>query len=67
MRSVRSARIPIIWPNHRTKAELGEALKAMSDLDYVRPDEVATIPVIEREVRHVVYGPLADFPSGPMS
>ena len=32
----------------------------MSDLDYVRADEVAAIPVIEREVNHVVYGPLAE-------
>jgi uncharacterized protein (DUF169 family) len=45
--------------------ELGEALKAMCDLDYVRPDEVATIPVIKQEVKHVVYGPLAQFPLFP--
>ena len=42
------------------QADLAEALKAMGDLDYVRADEVAAIPVIEREVKHVVYGPLAD-------
>ena len=45
-------------PSHQ--AELTEALKAMSDLDYVRPEEVAAIPVIEREVKYVVYGPLAE-------
>ena len=45
-------------PSHQT--ELTEALAAMSALDYVRAEEVSAIPVIEREVRHVVYGPLAD-------
>ena len=45
-------------PSHQ--AELTEALKAMSDLDYVRAEEVAALPVIEREVKHVVYGPLAE-------
>jgi uncharacterized protein (DUF169 family) len=47
------------------QAELAEALKAMNDLDYVRPEEVTAIPVIKREVKHVVYGPLADFPLDP--
>ena len=42
--------------------ELQEALKAMSGLDYVRDDEVAAIPTLQREARHAVYGPLADFP-----
>jgi uncharacterized protein (DUF169 family) len=47
------------------QVELQEALKAMSGLDYVREEEVAAIPVIERQSRHVVYGPLADFPLDP--
>lgn len=42
--------------------ELQEALQAMSGLDYVREAEVAAIPVLQREVQHAVYGPLADFP-----
>src|SRR6266540_3114541 len=37
----------------------------MNNLDYVRPEEVAAIPVIKREVKHVIYGPLADFPLDP--
>jgi uncharacterized protein (DUF169 family) len=45
--------------------ELQQALKAMSGLDYVREEEVAAIPVVQRQVRHVVYGPLADFPLDP--
>jgi uncharacterized protein (DUF169 family) len=46
-------------------SELAEALKAMSGLDYVRPEEVGAIPVIKREVKHVIYGPLAEFPLEP--
>ena len=42
--------------------ELGACLEAMMGLDYVREEEVAAIPVLQREVKHVLYGPLADFP-----
>src|SRR5262245_26875380 len=45
--------------------ELRQTLEAMSGLDYVREEEVAAIPVVQRQVRHVVYGPLADFPIDP--
>ena len=46
-------------------SELSDALKAMCDLDYVRPEEVAAIPLIKQEVKHVIYGPLAVFPLFP--
>jgi uncharacterized protein (DUF169 family) len=52
-------------PARNYLAELSEALKAMCDLDYVRPEEVATIPLIKQEVKHVIYGPLAAFPLFP--
>ncbi len=45
--------------------ELHDALQAMSGLDYVRADEIAAIPVVERVVKHIVYGPLAQFLSAP--
>jgi uncharacterized protein (DUF169 family) len=45
--------------------ELTASLRAMSGLGYVRDDEVATIPVLDRRVTHAVYGPLADFPVDP--
>ena len=45
--------------------ELRASLEAMTGLDYVREEEVAAIPVLQREVRHVLYGPLADFPTEP--
>ena len=50
-------------PSHQS--ELGDALAAMSGLDYVRAEEVAAIPVVQREVKHVVYGPLAECRSDP--
>jgi uncharacterized protein (DUF169 family) len=46
-------------------AELQEALQAMSGLDYVRSEEVAAIPILRREVKHVIYGPLAKFQADP--
>jgi uncharacterized protein (DUF169 family) len=52
-------------PSTRHQAELRDALQAMSGLDYVRADEVAAIPVIQRAVKHIVYGPLAEFRSAP--
>ena len=45
--------------------ELRTALEAMTGLDYVRAEEVAAIPVVHREVKHAVYGPLSDFPAEP--
>jgi uncharacterized protein (DUF169 family) len=52
-----------LTPAPATQAgELQEALQAMRGLDYVRPEEVAAIPTLQREARHAVYGPLADFP-----
>lgn len=46
-------------------AELRYALQAMSGLDYVRPEEVASIPVMEKPTKHVLYGPLVEFPVNP--
>ena len=45
--------------------ELRTTLEAMTGLDYVREEEVAAIPVVQRAVRHALYGPLADFPVEP--
>jgi uncharacterized protein (DUF169 family) len=49
-------------PGSNYAAELGEALSAMTNLNYVRPSEVAALPVIKDAVAHVIYGPLAQFP-----
>ena len=45
--------------------ELGAALEAMIGLDYVREEEVAAIPVLQRQAKHAVYGPLREFPLDP--
>ena len=52
-------------PSASYQSELADVLAAMSGLDYVRAHEVAAIPVVERAVKHVVYGPLAEFLSAP--
>jgi uncharacterized protein (DUF169 family) len=52
-------------PSLSYRTELKHALEAMSGLDYVREEEVAAIPVVQREVTHVIYGPVADFPLDP--
>ena len=45
--------------------ELRTTLQAMMGLDYVREEEVAAIPVLQREAGHALYGPLAEFPTEP--
>jgi uncharacterized protein (DUF169 family) len=52
-------------PSATHQTELHDVLQVMSGLDYVRADEIAAIPVVECKVKHVVYGPLAEFSSAP--
>ena len=52
-------------PSQSLQREVHEALQAMSGLDYVREEEVATIPVVQRNAKHVIYGPLSEFPINP--
>jgi uncharacterized protein (DUF169 family) len=52
-------------PSSSHAGELQEALKAMAGLDYVRAEEVTAIPFVQRRAKHVIYGPLADFPIAP--
>ena len=49
-------------PSTSYSDELGDVLKVMADLDYVTEDEVATIPVLNRKSKHVVYAPLGEAP-----
>ena len=56
------------WRSRRPayQSELQDALQAMSGLDYMRDrDEVAAIPVVQHEVRYVLYGPLVEFRTDP--
>jgi uncharacterized protein (DUF169 family) len=46
-------------------AELGRVLQVMSEMTYVREEDVAAIPRLEREAKHVIYAPLASTPVAP--
>lgn len=43
----------------------GDALKVFADLEYVRKQDIASIPVLGRRSAYVIYGPLASIPSMP--
>ena len=45
--------------------ELEKTLGTMISLDYIREQEVQSIPVVEKPSRHVIYGPLSDIPMQP--
>lgn len=45
--------------------DLQDTLKVFGDLGYARPEDMPFIPVVERESKVVVYGPLARFPLRP--
>jgi uncharacterized protein (DUF169 family) len=46
-------------------ADLQDALKVFGDLTYVRPEDLAAIPVLADRPRYIVYGPLAQMPLAP--
>ena len=52
-------------PTPQSRAELVRVLQVMSDLTYVREQDVAQIPRLTREIRYVVYAPLAEAPVTP--
>jgi uncharacterized protein (DUF169 family) len=45
--------------------DLQDALKVFADLTYVRDEDLAAIPVLQKKAQHVVYGPLADTTATP--
>jgi uncharacterized protein (DUF169 family) len=47
------------------ESERRDALAVFADLGYVRPSDIATIPVLSERPRHVVYSPLAAAPVPP--
>jgi uncharacterized protein (DUF169 family) len=48
-----------------SKADLSDALKVFADLTYVRPEDLAMLPVLAQKPKHVIYGPLAQTPGEP--
>lgn len=47
------------------QTDLEDALKVFGDLGYVRPEDMPFIPVLNRSLKAVVYGPLASIPVTP--
>jgi uncharacterized protein (DUF169 family) len=47
------------------QTDLMDALKVFGDLDYVRPEDLALIPVLGSQPAFVVYAPLAESPLPP--
>jgi uncharacterized protein (DUF169 family) len=45
--------------------DLQDALKVFADLTYVRPEDLAAIPVLGAKAKYVIYGPLAEAPAAP--
>jgi uncharacterized protein (DUF169 family) len=48
--------------NDGVNADLQDALKVFGDLGYVRPEDMPFIPVLQRQAKVVVYGPLDSIP-----
>jgi len=54
-----------LQPSPAQQADLMDALKIFGELDYVRPEDVALIPVLESRPGSIVYAPLANSPLPP--
>jgi uncharacterized protein (DUF169 family) len=48
-----------LQPSPAQQADLMDALKVFADLEYVRPQDLAQIPVLQSKPEYVVYAPLA--------
>src|SRR6202012_5184853 len=54
-----------LQPSPAQQTDLMDALKVFSELDYVRPEDLFLIPVLQSQPGYVVYAPLADSPLPP--
>jgi uncharacterized protein (DUF169 family) len=52
-------------PSPAQQTDLMDALKVFGELDYVRPEDLASIPVLGSQPGYVIYAPLADSPLPP--
>src|SRR5262245_24907321 len=48
-----------------TDSELGQVLKVFAELTYVRNEDIAQIPVMNRRPKFLVYGPLSESAAAP--
>lgn len=54
-----------LQPSPAQQADLMDALKVFADLGYVRPEDIAQIPVLNAASKHVLYSPLSTCPLPP--
>ncbi|HTZ56730.1 MAG TPA: DUF169 domain-containing protein [Acidobacteriaceae bacterium] len=54
-----------LQPSPGQQADLTDALRVFADLEYVRPQDLALIPVLGSQPAHVMYAPLAETPTPP--
>jgi len=54
-----------LQPSPAQQADLMDALKVFADLSYVRPEDVAAIPVLKSQPQIVIYSPLASCTVAP--
>jgi uncharacterized protein (DUF169 family) len=54
-----------LQPSQGYQVDLGDALRVFQQLGYVREEDIPTIPVLQSQLRHVVYSPLAETPLPP--
>jgi uncharacterized protein (DUF169 family) len=54
-----------LQPSAAQQVDLMDALKIFGELDYVRPEDVAMIPVLPSRPGYVLYAPLAESPLPP--
>ncbi|HVW79243.1 MAG TPA: DUF169 domain-containing protein [Alloacidobacterium sp.] len=54
-----------LQPTPAQQTDLMDALKVFGDLSYVREEDLALIPVLQKEPKHVMYAPLAETPLSP--
>ncbi len=54
-----------LQPSPAQQTDLMDALKVFGELDYVRPEDLASIPVLASQPAYVVYAPLDESPLPP--
>ena len=54
-----------LQPSPAQQTDLVDALRVFGELDYVRPEDLPLIPVLQSQPGYVVYAPLADSPLPP--
>jgi hypothetical protein len=50
-----------------SEKDLGDALRILDSLSYVRAQDIPSIPVLQSRPKYVLYGPLASVPAAPES